>query len=66
MCMMRWDSARSGGAYYQPAIATLLSCPHAGRYADVLGPKAQTLVFGLCGCFADRLPAGVIIASARR
>lgn len=31
-------------------FATLLSRPHAGRYADVLGPK-KIVVFGLCGCF---------------
>lgn len=31
-------------------FATLLSRPHAGRYADLLGPK-KIVVFGLCGCF---------------
>lgn len=31
-------------------FATLLSRPHAGRYADSLGPK-KIVVFGLCGCF---------------
>ncbi len=31
-------------------FATLLSRPHAGRYADILGPK-KIVVFGLCGCF---------------
>ncbi|MFW0764822.1 MFS transporter [Trabulsiella odontotermitis] len=31
-------------------FATLLSRPHAGRYADLLGPK-KVVVFGLCGCF---------------
>lgn len=31
-------------------FTTLLSRPHAGRYADVLGPK-KIVVFGLCGCF---------------
>jgi MFS family permease len=31
-------------------FATLLSRPHAGRYADLLGPK-RIVVFGLCGCF---------------
>ncbi|MFV0261780.1 MAG: MFS transporter [Kluyvera sp.] len=31
-------------------FATLLSRPHAGRYADQLGPK-KIVVFGLCGCF---------------
>ena len=30
-------------------LATLLSRPHAGRYADVLGPK-KIVVLGLCGC----------------
>lgn len=31
-------------------FATLLSRPHAGRYADLLGPKT-IVVFGLYGCF---------------
>ena len=31
-------------------LATLLSRPHAGRYADLLGPK-KIVIFGLCGCF---------------
>lgn len=31
-------------------FATLLSRPHAGRYADILGPK-KIVIFGLCGCF---------------
>ncbi|WP_058910446.1 MFS transporter [Entomohabitans teleogrylli] len=31
-------------------FATLLSRPHAGRYADLLGPK-KVVIFGLCGCF---------------
>ncbi|EIF8376156.1 MFS transporter [Salmonella enterica] len=35
-------------------FATLLSRPHAGRYADVLGPK-KIVVFGLCGCFLSGL-----------
>lgn len=35
-------------------FATLLSRPHAGRYADVLGPK-KIVVFGLCGCFLSEL-----------
>lgn len=34
--------------------ATLLSRPHAGRYADLLGPK-KIVVFGLCGCFLSGL-----------
>lgn len=40
-------------------FATLLSRPHAGRYADLLGPK-KIVVFGLCGCFLSgfELPAG--------
>ena len=41
-------------------FATLLSRPHAGRYADLLGPK-KIVVFGLCGCFLSGLgyfPAG--------
>lgn len=29
-------------------FATLLSRPHAGRYADLLGPK-KVVIFGLCG-----------------
>ena len=35
-------------------FATLLSRPHAGRYADQLGPK-KIVVFGLCGCFLSGL-----------
>ncbi|OSK02174.1 major facilitator superfamily transporter [Escherichia coli SHECO001] len=35
-------------------FATLLSRPHAGRYADLLGPK-KIVVFGLCGCFLSGL-----------
>ncbi|EAY1186362.1 MFS transporter [Salmonella enterica subsp. diarizonae] len=35
-------------------FATLLSRPHAGRYADVLGPK-KIVVFGLFGCFLSGL-----------
>ena len=35
-------------------FATLLSRPHAGRYADSLGPK-KIVVFGLCGCFLSGL-----------
>ena len=35
-------------------FATLLSSPHAGRYADLLGPK-KIVVFGLCGCFLSGL-----------
>lgn len=31
-------------------FATLLSRPHAGRFADLWGPK-KVVVFGLCGCF---------------
>lgn len=31
-------------------FATLLSRPHAGRYADILGPK-KIVIFDLCGCF---------------
>ncbi len=30
-------------------FATLLSRPHAGRFADLLGPK-KIVIFGLCGC----------------
>ncbi|MEO3740328.1 MFS transporter [Kosakonia sp. WA-90] len=35
-------------------FATLLSRPHAGRYADALGPK-KVVVFGLCGAFLSGL-----------
>lgn len=35
-------------------FATLLSRPHAGSYADLLGPK-KIVVFGLCGCFLSGL-----------
>ncbi len=31
-------------------FATLMSRPHAGRYADLFGPKS-IVVLGLCGCF---------------
>ncbi|MFU0910159.1 MFS transporter [Kluyvera intermedia] len=41
-------------------FATLLSRPHAGRYADQLGPK-KIVVFGLCGCFLSGL--GYLLAS---
>lgn len=41
-------------------FATLLSRPHAGRYADQLGPK-KIVVFGLCGCFLSGL--GYFLAS---
>ncbi|EKV87649.1 MFS transporter [Escherichia coli] len=45
-------------------FATLLSRPHAGRYADLLGPK-KIVVFGLCGCFLSGLgylTAGLVIS----
>lgn len=35
-------------------FATLLSRPHAGRFADLWGPK-KVVVFGLCGCFLSGL-----------
>nr|WP_318383435.1 MFS transporter [uncultured Enterobacter sp.] len=35
-------------------FATLLSRPHAGRFADSLGPK-KIVVFGLCGCVLSGL-----------
>ncbi|MGF6103014.1 MFS transporter [Enterobacter sp. A4] len=35
-------------------FATLLSRPHAGRYADAFGPKSIVVV-GLCGCFLSGL-----------
>lgn len=35
-------------------FATLISRPHAGRYADLLGPK-KVVVFGLCGAFLSGL-----------
>ncbi|WP_312689786.1 MFS transporter [Kosakonia sp.] len=35
-------------------FATLLSRPHAGRYADLLGPK-KVVVFGLCGALLSGL-----------
>jgi len=41
-------------------FATLLSRPHAGRYADQLGPK-KIVIFGLCGCFLSGL--GYLLAS---
>mgnify|MGYP001051876590 CR=1 FL=1 len=40
-------------------LSTLLSRPHAGRYADLWGPK-KVVVFGLCGC----LLSGVCYALA--
>jgi MFS family permease len=41
-------------------FATLLSRPHAGRYADLLGPK-KIVIFGLCGCFLSG--AGYFLAA---
>lgn len=41
-------------------FATLLSRPHAGRYADLLGPK-KIVVFGLCGCLLSGL--GCLLAA---
>ena len=41
-------------------FATLLSRPHAGRYADLLGPK-KIVIFGLCGCFLSGL--GYLLAA---
>lgn len=41
-------------------FATLLSRPHAGRYADQLGPK-KIVIFGLCGCFLSGL--GYLLAA---
>lgn len=35
-------------------FATLLSRPHAGRYADLWGPK-KVVIFGLCGCLISGL-----------
>ncbi|MDF7758351.1 MFS transporter [Kosakonia cowanii] len=35
-------------------FATLISRPHAGRYADLLGPK-RVVIFGLCGAFLSGL-----------
>lgn len=35
-------------------FATLVSRPHAGRYADLFGPK-KIVVFGLCGCVLSGL-----------
>ncbi len=63
---MRWDSQRVlAGAYYRlQYFATLLSRPHAGRYADVLGRKNRCL--WLRGCFGDSGYLLADIASARR
>ena len=41
-------------------FATLLSRPHAGRYADLFGPK-RIVVVGLCGCFLSGL--GYLLAA---
>ncbi len=41
-------------------FATLLSRPHAGRYADLLGPK-KIVVCGLCGCLLSGL--GCLLAA---
>lgn len=35
-------------------FTTLLSRPHAGRYADLWGPK-KVVIVGLCGCFISGL-----------
>ena len=45
-------------------FATLLSRPHAGRYADTFGPKSIVVV-GLCGCFLSGL-SYLLAASASR
>ncbi len=41
-------------------FATLLSRPHAGRYADLFGPK-RIVIVGLCGCFLSGL--GYLLAA---
>ncbi|WP_158784994.1 MFS transporter [Pantoea sp. BAV 3049] len=44
-------------------FATLLSRPHAGRYADLWGPK-KVVVFGLCGCFLSGVCYALAAAGA--
>ncbi len=48
--IMGFSAFWAGLAISLQYFATLLSRPHAGRYADLLGPK-KVVVFGLCGCF---------------
>ncbi|HBV39319.1 MAG TPA: MFS transporter [Erwinia sp.] len=44
-------------------FATLISRPHAGRFADVLGPK-KVVVLGLCGCLISGLCYALAALSA--
>ncbi|WMY74499.1 MFS transporter [Buttiauxella selenatireducens] len=48
--MMGYSAFWAGLVISLQYFATLLSRPHAGRYADILGPK-KIVIFGLCGCF---------------
>ncbi|WP_380183111.1 MFS transporter [Kalamiella sp. sgz302252] len=44
-------------------FATLLSRPHAGRFADLLGPK-KVVILGLCGCLISGLCYALAALSA--
>jgi MFS family permease len=44
-------------------LSTLLSRPHAGRYADLWGPK-KVVVFGLCGCLLSGICYALAALSA--
>lgn len=52
--VMGFSAFWAGLAISLQYFATLLSRPHAGRYADLLGPK-KIVVFGLCGCLLSGL-----------
>ncbi|MEX9253493.1 MFS transporter [Pseudenterobacter timonensis] len=52
--VMGFSAFWAGLAISLQYFATLLSRPHAGRYADLFGPKS-IVVLGLCGCFLSGL-----------
>ncbi|WP_130100054.1 MFS transporter [Siccibacter turicensis] len=52
--VMGFSAFWAGLAISLQYLATLLTRPHAGRYADLFGPK-KIVVIGLCGCFLSGL-----------
>ena len=52
--VMGFSAFWAGLAISLQYFATLISRPHAGRYADLLGPR-KIVIFGLCGCFLSGL-----------
>ncbi|NUU65726.1 MFS transporter [Enterobacteriaceae bacterium BIT-l23] len=60
---MGYSAFWAGLAISLQYFATLLSRPHAGRYADQLGPK-KVVILGLCGCFLSGL--GYLLADQTR